>query len=106
MDFVNMDFLRFLGHVSLVFSIIAIAVVVYHWKFFNRVQKSELAKRMSVVFLSDVFMYGSIMLYGLNWILFDGSADWRLFLKAVQVLSIVFNLYALSRLIGYYKKVG
>jgi len=100
-----MTLLHFLGYASLFFSIVALMVVIYHWNFFNRVQKSELGKRMMLVFLSDIVMYASIGLYGLNWVMNDGGVEWRLFLKSFQIFGIIFNLYALTALLKYYKKI-
>lgn len=105
-QFFHIDVLTFLGHISLGLSIIAFCIVVYHWRFFNRVDRSQLGKRMALVFLSDIAMYISIALYGLNWVIFDGGSEIRIFLKAVQVGAVAFNLYALSRLMRYYAKVN
>lgn len=99
------DLLTFLGYVSLVFSLLAISIIVYHWRFFNRVEKSEISKRMMLVFMSDLIMYTSIALYGLNWVLMDGGSEWWLILKFIQVGAIIFNLYALIKLARFYMKV-
>ena len=100
-----MELLHFLGYVSLCVSVMALLVVFYHWRFFKRGEKSELGKRLALVFLSDFVIYLSIAGYGLNWVLLDGEADYRVHLKAFQVFSVFFNLYALTGLLSYYKKV-
>ena len=100
-----MTWLHFLGYTSLVVSIIALAVVFYHWRFFSKGEKSELSKRMALVFLSDMLVYTSVAAYGLNWIVFDGGSDIRTELKIFQIAGICFNLFALSKLIAYYRKL-
>ncbi len=103
--FTNIDLLTSLGYASLVFSIFAIIIILYHWRFFKSAEKTEISKRMMLVFLSDFLMYGSIALYGLNWVLFDGGTEFRLLLKIIQVFAIMFNLYALVRLARFYIEV-
>lgn len=101
----EISLLHFLGYVSLGISLLALVVVVKHWRFFHRAEQSGLGKRMALVFLSDIAVYASIAAYGLNWVLMDGALDFRLWLKVFQVLSVFFNLYALTNLMMFYKKV-
>jgi hypothetical protein len=101
----NLPILNLLGYASLFFSIGAIVIIIYHWRFFKRAEKSELSKRLILVFLSDLLMYLSLAMYGLNWVFMDGGGEWRVEMKIFQVVAILFNTYALIHLARYYMRI-
>lgn len=98
--------LNFLGYAALVGSFLALIVVFHHWSFFRKSQKNRLAKKMALVCLADLVTQLSMFLYSLNLTILGPDDDtYRVALKAIQVIGIVLTVYAVHRLMTYYKSV-
>lgn len=99
--------MQYLSWTVIFFSFIVLCFATFHYLFFRKGVKHELANRISFALLGEILAGLSVMLYNLPMLFILPTdyfeADWlRLALKGFQAIATAFTAWASWRLLDYY----